>query len=150
MKEENNQTLDKFAEILQMEDELKNDGYGEVKNPLLEGAKLHKGTREDPIPFPHIEYSETVHKLIKAVYNFHKANPDYDLVNYMGILNSYGYTDINVNTIDVSEMDDKCLMALFMALIRGERFCDGLILDALENGAVQRWLARLRVIVTEE
>ena len=140
----------KFDELLMLQDELKNDSFGEVKNPLLEGAKLHKGTREDPIPFPHIEYSEAVRKLIKAVYNFHKANPDYDLFNYMGILNCNGYTDINVNTIDVSEMDDKCLMALFMALIRGERFCDGLILDALEEGAVQRWLERLRTIVSEE
>ena len=140
----------KFDELLMLKVELKNDSFGEVKNPLLEGAKLHKGTREDPIPFPHIEYSEAVHKLIKAVYNFHKANPDYDLFNYMGILNCNGYTDINVNTIDVSEMDDKCLMALFMALIRGERFCDGLILDALEEGAVQRWLERLRTIVSEE
>ena len=140
----------KFDELLMLQNELKDDSFGEVKNPLLEGAKLHKGTREDPIPFPHIEYSEAVHKLIKAVYNFHKANPDYDLFNYMGILNCNGYTDINVNTIDVSEMDDKCLMALFMALIRGERFCDGLILDALEEGAVQRWLERLRTIVSEE
>ena len=128
--------------------ELNNDAFGEVKNPLLEGSKLHKGTIEDPIPFPHIEYSETVRKLIKAIYNFHKANPDYDLFNYMVILNCNGYTDINVHTVDVSKMDDRCLMALLMALVRGERFHDGLILQALEDGDVQRWLARLREIVS--
>ena len=118
-----------------------------VINPLLEGAKLHKGTMEDPIPFPHINYTETVLKFVHAVYDFHKVNPEYDLVNYMGILETNGYTDINVNTIDVSGMDDRCLMALFMALVRGERFCDGLMLDAFTHGDVQRWLARLREVV---
>lgn len=140
--------LGKFNELLMLQNELKDDSFGEVKNPLLEGAKLHKGTIDDPIPFPHIEYSEAVQKLIKAVYNFHKANPDYDLFNYMAILNCNGYTDINVHTVDVSKMDDRCLMALLMALVRGERFHDGLILQALEDGDVQRWLARLREIVS--
>ena len=137
----------KFEELLQLEDALKNDSFGEVINPLLESVKTHKGTKNDPLPWPHIKYSENVHKLIEAVYNFHKNNPDYELTDYMGILGQYGYTDIKVDTIDVSKMDDKCLMALFMALIRGERFCDGLILEALEAGAVQKWLARLREIV---
>lgn len=138
----------KFDELLQLEDALKNDSFGEVKNPLLKGAKLHKGTVDDPIPFPHIEYSETVDKLMEAVYNFHIANPDYGLTDYMGVLERYGYMNINVDTIEVSKMDDKCLMALFMALIRGERFHDGLILHSLEEGNVQRWLARLREIVS--
>ncbi len=137
----------KFDELLQLEDALKNDTFGEVKNPLLESVKTHKGTMDDPLPWPHIEYSTNVIKMEEAVYNFHKNNPDYGLKDYMDILGQYGYTNIKVDTVDVSEMDDRCLMALFMALIRGERFCDGLILDALETGAVQRWLARLREIV---
>ena len=136
----------KFDELLQLEDALKNDTFGEVKNPLLESVKTHKGTMDDPLPWPHIVYSKNVIKLEEAVYNFHNSNPDYGLKDYMGVLGRYGYTDINVRTIDVSKMDDICLMALFMALIRGERFCDGLILGALEAGAVQRWLARLREI----
>ena len=39
------------------------------------------------------------------------------------------------------------LNGLVHGLDPGERFCDGLILDALETGAVQRWLARLREVV---
>ena len=140
----------KFEELLTLEEALKNDTYGEVINPISETTKTHKGTLEDPLPFPHIEYSKTVQNLIHAVYDFHKANPDYELTDYMGILAYYGYTDVNVETVDVSEMNDKCLMALFMALIRGERFHDGLILQALECGSVQKWLARLRAIVSEK
>lgn len=137
----------KFDELLQLEDDLRTDTFGEVKNSFAESMKTHKGTREDPLPFPHIEYTDTVHKLIRAVYNFNESNPEYDLYNYMAILERYGYKDnLNVDTIDVSEMDDKCLMALFMALVRGERFCDGLILEALRAGAVQRWIERLKTI----
>ncbi|SCW67248.1 hypothetical protein SAMN02910456_02511 [Ruminococcaceae bacterium YRB3002] len=139
--------VDKFSELLELESELKGDSFGEIKNPLFESVKKHKGTEDDPLPFPHIEYSDTVRKLIRAVYSFHESNPEYELNEYMEILKCHGYTDINVETIDVSNMDDKCLMALFMALVRGERFCDGLILDALEVGAVQRWLVRLRELV---
>ena len=140
----------KFDELLKLEDALKGDSYGKVVNPFSETIKTHKGTTEDPLPFPHIEYSEAVESLIHAVYDFHKANPDYELTDYMGILAYYGYTDVNVKTVDVSEMNDKCLMALFMALVRGERFYEGLILQALECGSVQKWLARLRVIASEE
>jgi hypothetical protein len=137
----------RFDELLQLEDALRYDSYGEVKNSFAESIKTHKGTKEDPIPFPHVEYSETVHQLIQAVYNFNKANPEYDLYHYMDVLGGYGYKEnIDVDTIDVSKMDDKCLMALFMALVRGERFCDGLILGALESGAVLRWIERLREI----
>lgn len=142
-----NNLLAKFEELLSLENELKDDAYGEVRHPFSESVKEHKGTIEDPLPFPYIEYSDVVRKLVKAIYNFHDANPDYDLKNYMDILECNGYKDINIDTIDVSAMDDKCLMALFMALVRGERFCDGLILGALEEGAVQRWLKRLREIV---
>ncbi len=146
---DNRTNKEKYADLLALEDELKTSSFGEVKNPFCEGVKNHKGTMEDPIPFPHIEYSETVHKLITSVYSFHKANPEYDLVNYMEILERNGYTNINTTTIAVSNMNEQCLMALFMALIRGERFCDGLILDALESGAVQRWLKRLKELVND-
>lgn len=137
-----------FDELLQLEDELKNDSFGEVKNPISESSDLHEGTIDDPLPFPYVKYSPTVDKLIESVYSFYEANPEYEMGNYMAVLERNGYKNIKLSTIDVSEMDEKCLMALFMALVRGERFCDGLILDALEEGAVQRWLKRLREIST--
>lgn len=37
-----------------------------------------------------------------------------------------------------------------MALVRGEHFCDGLILSALEARAVQRWLKRLKEILVAQ
>ena len=88
---------------------------------------------------------------INSDFSMHQANAaqNYDITYISEVYEPVsGYTNINVDTIDVSKMDDKCLMALFMALIRGERFHDGLILHSLEEGNVQRWLAKLREIVS--
>ena len=128
----------KFDGIIDLEEALKNDTFGEVVRDTT-----HKGTPDDPIPMPYIKYSEAVRKLMKEVYAFQENNPDYELTRYQETLEKYGYKEVSFET-DVSNMDSRCLMALFMGLIRGERFCDGLILDALESGAVQRWIARLR------
>lgn len=142
-------TVTKFSELLQLEEELMNGSIGEVKNPISESIKEHKGTVDDPIPFPHVIYSGTVRKLVKAVYNFNESNPDYDLYNYMNVLQQHGYTDIDIISVDVTEMNEKCIMALFMALVCGERFYDGLILDAMEKGSVKRWFRRLKELVTD-
>ncbi len=138
--------MDRFAGLLELEEAFKNDTFGEVVNPLPEQIKQGKGTPENPLQFPFIRYTEPVVRLIDAVYAFNKENPEYNLYHYYDVLENYGYSNIDYETIDVSDMDDKCLMALFMWLVRGERFCDGLILGASESGAVARWIARLREI----
>lgn len=131
--------MPKFDELLKLEEPLKKDKFGE----WIVDSK-HKGTKDDPIQLPFPSYSETVSKLIEAVYNFNEKNPDYNLYNYNEVLEQNGYKELMFDKIDVSNMDDKCLMALFMALVRGERFCDGLIMKMLEAGIVQKWIKRLK------
>ncbi len=131
--------MSKFDELLKLEEPLKKDKFGE----WIVDSK-HKGTKNDPIQLPFPAYTDTVNKLIKAVYNFNEKNPDYNLYNYNEVLEQNGYKELMFDKIDVSNMDDKCLMALFMALVRGERFCDGLIMKMLEAGIVQKWLKRLK------
>ena len=41
-------------------------------------------------------------------------------------------------------------MALLMWVVRGERFCDGLILGNLEKGRIQKLLSRLKAIAADE
>ena len=84
---------------------------------------------------------------MEAVYNFIENNPDYNLYNYDEILERNGYRINDINSIDVSGMDEKCLMAMFVYFVRGERFCDGFILTALEARTVQRCFKRLREIL---
>ncbi len=131
--------MSKYDEILKLEQALKNDQYGELIQD-----DTHKGTMDDPIPMPYIRYSDAVNKLIEAVYAFHKAHPEYGLDRYTEVLEENGFSGTQLDSVDVSAMDGKCLMALFLCLVRGERFCDGLILDNLKNGAVLRWIGRLK------
>lgn len=39
---------------------------------------------------------------------------------------------------------DRCILALLIASLRAERFCDGALLGFIKNGAVTRWLKRLQ------
>lgn len=129
----------KFDEILHLEDQFNKDNYGKW---IIDNQ--HKGTIDDPIHFPYVDYSDTVRKFIKAVYHFEERNKDYELTRYNEILEEHGYVDVDFETVDVTGMDDKCLMALFMMLVRADRFCEGIILRAFETGVVFRWLERLR------
>ena len=137
--------MTKFDELLKLEEALNGDKFGEWVHDTK-----HKGTKNDPIHLPFPNYNEAVIKFMDAVHNFVENNPDYNLYEYQQILENRGYKNIDIKTIDVSAMDDKCLMALFVYLVRGERFCDGLILSALEAGAVQRWLKRLKEILVAQ
>ena len=134
--------MTKFDELLKIEEALKGDKFGEWVHD-----KGHKGTEDDPIHLPFPNYTETVCKFMEAIYNFEKNNPDYKLNEYNEILECNGYNNIDIKTIDVSSMDEKCIMALLMYLVRGEHFCDGFILTALESGTVQRCFKRLREII---
>ena len=137
--------MTKYDELLKIEETLKGDKFGEWVFD-----REHKGTEDDPIHLPFPNYTETVFKFIDSVYNFHEKNPDYNLNEYRMILEQNGYNNIDIKTIDVSGMDEKCLMALLMYLVRGERFSDGFILTALEAGTVQRCFKRLREILASQ
>lgn len=137
--------MSKFDRILELEEALKTDEYGEW---IID--REHKGTPDDPIHAPFPNYTEIVRKLIYAVYDFHEENPEYDLVRYREILEEKGYGQLKPDKVDVENADDKCIMALLMYIVRGERFCDGLILYALKSGAVLKWMERLRQIDEKE
>lgn len=137
--------MSKFDRILELEELLKADEYGEW---IID--REHKGTRDDPIQFPYVLYTEAVMKLIEVVYEFHENNPEYGLNAYRRILEENGYKNIDLDNLDITNADDKCLMALLMWITRGERFCDGLILHALNSGAVFNIMERLKQISKNE
>ena len=137
--------MTKFDELLKIEETLKGDKFGEWVHD-----KEHKGTKDDPIHLPFPNYTQAVSKFMGAVYNFIENNPDYDLYNYDEILERNGYRINDINRIDVSGMDEKCLMAMLVYFVRGERFCDGMILSAFEKGTIQKCFKRLREILANQ
>ncbi len=137
--------MSKFDEILALEEELKTDSFGEL---IVDNA--HRGTKDDPMHMPYVVYTDVVKRLMNAVYSFRNNNPEYGLNEYLKILEDNGCRDLDINSLDVSTVDDKVVMAMLFAIIRGERFCDGLILDSLKSGAVSKLIERLRVISENE
>ena len=110
-----------------------------------------KGTMDDPIHMPFVDYSPAVIELEKAVYAFKAEHPDFELTKYEEILNSNGleWSWESMSEADVSDADGKFVMALLMGAIRAERFSEGTLLGFCEDGSVLRWLKRLQQIDNE-
>ena len=108
--------------------------------------KEHTGKEGDPIHLPYPKYSEVVHELIDAVYEFEHEHPEYELKKYGELLKARGLEwDLrSMENADVSNMDAQGIMALLMGMVRGERFCDGAIMAMIKSGAVKKWLLRLQ------
>ncbi len=131
----------KFDKLLGLLEPLETDSIGEW---IID--KEHKGTEDDPIHFPYPKYTEVVNELIDAVYEFEHENPEYELRKYGELLKERGleWGQQSMENADVSNMDAQGIMALFMGMVRGERFCDGAIIGMIKSGAVKNGLSACR------
>ncbi len=131
--------MSKYDRLFGVLEQLKNDDFGEV---IVD--KEHKGTPEDPMHFPYVVYTKTVREFIEAIYEFVDNNPDYDLKNYEKLLNDRGID--NMDEADIDSLDEQGTLALLVCAVRGERFCDGLILSNMENGRIPALIEHLKDI----
>lgn len=132
-----------FESLVCLIDEIRADSFGEW---IID--KENDGTPEHPIQMPFVVYSGVVRKFEKAVYAFEEEHPEFGLTQYNSILKRSGvdWGSVSMSTVDVSDMDAQCVMALIMGAIRAERFCDGALKEFFENGSIERWLSRLQEI----
>lgn len=139
--------MSEFDKLIALLESLQDNNYGHW---VMDNE--HTGTQNNPIRPPYLSYSKVVFDLIDAVYDFSKNNPDYNLGHYNKLLEERGleWNHQSVKSADVYDMDAQGVMALLMALVRGERFCEGSISSALRKGIVQKWLFRLKQISEEE
>lgn len=63
------------------------------------------------------------------VYSFIDTHSEYDLNNYIEILkeNNIEWEMTSMQSVDVSSLDDKAILALLVGAVRSERFCDGVM-----------------------
>ena len=108
----------------------------------------HKGTPDDPIHFPYVSYGQVMRDYDHRVYAFVDKHPEYGLTNYSDILARSGieWSSESMEAADVSKLDGQTVMALLVASLRADRFCEGALLGFFESGAIRRWLERLRQI----
>lgn len=107
-----------------------------------------KGTMDDPIEMPYVNYGTTVADVEQAIYDFVDEHPEYELTHYRDILERNGleWDSQAMSGADVSELDGQAVMALLLGAVRAERFCDGALLGFFEDGSMRRWLLRLKGI----
>lgn len=107
-----------------------------------------KGTMNDPIKMPYVNYETTVADVEQAIYDFVDEHPEYELTHYRDILERNGleWDSQAMSGADVSELDGQAVMALLLGAVRAERFCDGALLGFFEDGSMRRWLLRLKEV----
>ena len=133
--------MKKYSVLTKYINLLKNDNVGEWNCD-----KENDGSAERPMHLPFVIYSITVHKLADDIYKFAKESDEIVPSKYAEILRANGieWNSDSMIKADVSVLDAQCILALLIASLRAERFCDGALLEFIKNGAVIRWLKRLQ------
>lgn len=133
--------MKKYSALTKYINLLKNDNVGEWNCD-----KENDGSSERPMHLPFVIYSITVKKLADDIYKFAKESNEIVPSKYAEILQAngieWGYD--SMMKADASELDAQCILALLIASLRAERFCDGALLEFIKSGAVTRWLKRLQ------
>lgn len=133
--------MKKYSALTKYINLLENDNVGEW---IVD--KENDGFSERPIQFPFVNYSILVRKLQDDIYNFAKESEEIVPGKYINILQDNGieWNHDSMIQADASVLDAQCILALLIASLRAERFCDGALLEFIESGAVTRWLKRLQ------
>ena len=133
--------MKKYSVLTKYINLLKNDNVGEWNCD-----KENDDSSERPIQLPFVIYSITVNKLADDIYKFAKESDEIVPGEYAEILQANGieWNSDSMIKADVSVLDAQCILALLIASLRAERFCDGALLGFIESGAVTRWLQRLQ------
>lgn len=135
--------MGKFDELTQYISKLRCDSFGD-----WHGGIENDGSSKSFAQLPFVAYSEAVHRYIDSLYDFCDKHPEYEHTRYGETLEESGL-EWNLEVMkqaDVSEAEPKLIIALLIGVLRGERFCEGVLLDALEDGCIVRWLERLKEI----
>ena len=133
--------MKKYSALTKYINLLKNDNAGEWTCD-----KENDGSSERPIHVPFVSYSIAVNNLADDIYKFAKESDEIVPSKYAEIIQAngieWGYD--SMMKADASGLDAQCILALLIASLRAERFCDGALLEFIKNGAVIRWLKRLQ------
>ena len=120
---------------------LENDNAGEWSRD-----KENDGSSERPMHLPFVIYFFLFLLFFDDIYKFAKESDEIEPSKYADILNAngieWGYD--SMMKADASGLDAQCILALLIASLRAECFCDGALLEFIESGAVTRWQKRLQ------
>ena len=78
--------------------------------------------------------------------DFLDAMTSFMVHNYVEVIESYGikYENIDIHKLDLTQYDDKLILAMITAIIRSDRINEGLIVSMIQNGSFLKLLMRLQ------
>lgn len=116
--------------------------YKELTKYLARIKEIEYETSQIPLD---MLYEQIGQELARDVYRFDEEHPEYGLRNNGQILEKYNikWDYQSMLRADVSKMDGQGIVALLLAAIRAERFCDCVLVDLWRKGCIQKWLERL-------
>lgn len=108
--------------------------------------KVNDGSREHPIQMPYVNYSDAVWSFMDDVQRFAEENEAYGLRWCRAILEKHNiaFNEDAFKRVKVRTLDAQATLALITTVVNQERFCDGSLLEFLQNGRIIKWLKRLR------
>lgn len=95
-----------------------------------------KGTPDDPIQAPFINYKPFIYDFITEFH--HSSLMDQDYIEHIRAKNLQ-----SLSIAEIKHLSENELLTLLTWIIRGERFCDGLIDTKIRNGTFQAILLAL-------
>lgn len=97
----------------------------------------NNGTKSNPKCFPYIKLEKTISAFL---HDFYEGN--YAIKNYLDIGTEICKSIKSGRSI--SDLSEKELLVYLTWIIRGDRFCDGLLLDCCKDGTVYQILKGLK------
>lgn len=101
------------------------------------------GTMEHPIQIPYVRYSPVVDDFINEV---HRQWDQSGMSDYIQILkeNNIEWDYHSMSRENYTLLDSAVILALLLAAVRAEKFCDGALLSFFKNNCIQNWLCELQ------
>lgn len=97
----------------------------------------HKGTKDDPKHFPYVKYETTI---INFLHDFYDGN--YAIEDYLD--KGKKISKSIKSGRGINSLSEKELLIYLTWIIRGDRFCDGLLLNRCKDGTVYEILKGLK------
>lgn len=97
----------------------------------------HKGTKDDPKHFPYVKYETTI---INFLHDFYDGN--YTIEDYLD--KGKKISKSIKSGRGINSLSEKELLIYLTWIIRGDRFCDGLLLNRCKDGTVYEILKGLK------
>ena len=103
---------------------------------------------EDTIVMPAVSYNSAVYRFLFDFEMFIAKKADVKYYNYEDVLKQAKMKN-NIEDFyntDINDLSSVVILAMIIGILRKDRFCEGILLEAFDNGIILKWLKRIKEI----